>query len=54
MTAHFIVLTGPKKCRENVSATEDMIAIAHEDDLKFIEGVVRPSPNTEIYTRSKP
>ena len=54
MIARFIVLSGPKKCREDVSATEDMIAIAHDDDLKFIKGVVCPSRNTGTYTRSKP
>ena len=30
----------PKKCREDISAAEDTIAIAHDDDLQFIEGVV--------------
>jgi hypothetical protein len=54
MTAHLIVLIGPKKCREDVSAAEDTIAIAHDDDFQIIEDVVCPSPNTETYTRSKP
>jgi hypothetical protein len=40
MTAQFNVLSGPKKCREEISAADDIIAIAHDDDLQFIEGVV--------------
>jgi hypothetical protein len=48
MTAHLIVLTGPKKCREDVSAAEDIIAIAHDDDLQLIEGVVCPSQMLEL------
>ncbi len=31
-----------KKCREDVSSAEDIIAIAHDDDLQLIEGVVCP------------
>ncbi len=38
-----VVLTGSKKCREDASAAEDIIAIAHDDDLQNIEGVVCPS-----------
>ncbi len=53
MTAHLIILSGPKKCREDVSAAEDIIAIAHEDDLQIVEGVVCPSQNAGTYTRSK-
>ena len=47
-----IVLTESKKCREDVSATVDTIAIAHDDDLQFIEGVVCPTQNAGTYTRS--
>ena len=47
MSAHLIVLTGPKKCREDVSAAEDIIAIAHDDDLQMIEDVVCPSQMLE-------
>ena len=54
MTALLIVLSGLKKCREDVSAAEDIIAIAHDDDLQFIEGVVCPSQNAGTYTRTKP
>ena len=54
MTAHLLVLSRPKKCREDVSAAEDIIAIAHDDDLRFVEGVVCPSQNAGTYTRTKP
>jgi hypothetical protein len=54
MTAHFNCTDRAKKCREDVSAAEDIIAIAHDDDLQFIEGVVCPSQNAGTYTRSKP
>ena len=37
-----------KKCREDVTAAEDIIAIAHDDDLQFIDGVVRPSQMLEL------
>jgi hypothetical protein len=54
MTAHLFVLTGPKKCREDVSAAEDIVAIAHDDNLQFIDGVVCPGRDAGTYTRSKP
>jgi hypothetical protein len=42
----------PKKCIEAAIA-EDIIAIAHDDDLHFIEdtGMVGPSQNAGIYTQ---
>jgi hypothetical protein len=36
---------GQKKCIERAIA-EDIIAIAHDDDLHFIEDMVGPSQNT--------
>ncbi len=54
MADHFKYTYGPKECREDVSAVEDIIAIAHDDDLQISEGVVCPSQNAGTYTRSKP
>jgi hypothetical protein len=54
MIARFDCTYRPKKCREDVSAADDTIAIAHDDDLQLIEGVVCPSQNAGTYTRSKP
>jgi hypothetical protein len=54
MTARLIVLTRPKKCQEDISAAEDIIAIAHDDDLQIIEGVVCLSQNAGTYTRCRP
>jgi hypothetical protein len=33
--------------------TEDIVAIAHDDDLQFIEGMVCPCQNSGTYTQSK-
>ena len=49
-----IVPSGPKNCREDASVTQDIIAIAHDDDLQSIEGVVCLSQNAGTYTRRKP
>ena len=45
-----IVFSGPqKKCLED-TISEDTIAIAHDDDLQLIKGVVRPkSKNAGLY-----
>jgi hypothetical protein len=51
MTVHVYVLTGRrKKCIERAT-TEDIIAIAHDDDLHFIEDMVGPSQNAGIHTQ---
>ena len=42
-----------KKCNDDISVAGDIIAIAHDDDLRLIEGVVRPSQDARIYTRNK-
>ena len=42
-----------KKCNDDISGAGDIIAIAHDDDLRLIEGVVCPSQNARIYTRNK-
>jgi hypothetical protein len=56
MTVRVYVLTWrQKKCIEDAIA-EDIIAIAHDDDLHFIEdtGMVGPSQNAGIYTQVQP
>ena len=51
MTVRVYVLTGHrKKCIEGGIAG-DLIAIAHDDDLHFIEDMVGPSQNAGIYTQ---
>jgi hypothetical protein len=51
MTVRVYVLTWrQKKCIEGAVA-EDTIAIAHDDDLHFIEDMVGPSQNAGIYTQ---
>jgi hypothetical protein len=54
MTDRVYVLTRrQKKCIEDDIA-EDIIAIAHDDDLHFIEDVVGPSQDAGIYTQTQP
>lgn len=49
MTARVYVLTmRQKKCIDG-AISEDIIAIAHDDDLPFIEDIVGPSQNAGIY-----
>ena len=40
----FLYSVGQKKCLEDATA-EDIIAIAHDDDLQLIKDVVSPSQN---------
>ena len=40
-----------KKCSKD-SKPEDIIAIAHDDDLRLIKDVVSPGRNAKMYTRS--
>jgi hypothetical protein len=54
MAVHVYVLTGRrKKCIEGAT-TGDITAIAHDDDLRFIEDMVCSSQNTGIYTQIQP
>jgi len=54
MTVRIYVLTGcRKKCVEGTIA-EDIIAIAHDDDLHFVENMVGPSQNAGVYTQIQP
>jgi hypothetical protein len=45
-----IVLSGPQKKCQTDNAEEGILAIAHHDDLQFVENVVCPSQNAGIYT----
>jgi hypothetical protein len=54
MTVRVYVLTGRrKKCIEGGIAG-DLIAIAHDDDLHFIEDMVGSSQNAGSYTQIQP
>ena len=53
MTAHFECTDWAQKCREDVSAAEDIIAIAHDDDLQLVEGVVCSSQYARLIHKVK-
>lgn len=53
--ALFVLSVSQKKCQEDTMAKdiEDIIAIAHDDDLQLFEDIVRTSQETGIYSRSQ-
>ena len=53
-TPHFalFVLSAPQKKCETDNEEEGILAIAHHDDLQYIEDVVCPSQNAGIFTRN--